>query len=76
MRKAFVLINTDLGSEPGLHSELKKIEGVVGIWQVYGVYDMIVEVEAESEEKMKEIVFSRIRKLEHMMSTVTLYSVS
>lgn len=75
-KKAFVLINTDLGAEPALHSELKKIEGVVGVWQVFGVYDMIVEVEAESDEKMKEIVFSRIRSLEHIRSTLTLSSVS
>ena len=38
MRKGFVLVGTDLGSEDGLQSELKKAEGVAGVYQVYGAY--------------------------------------
>ena len=72
MRKAFVLINTDLGSEGELLSELKKVEGVVGTYAVYGVYDVVVEIEAESEQGFKEIIFSRIRRLKHVRSTLTL----
>ncbi len=76
MSKAFVLVNTDLGSEAGLQSELKKVEGIVGVHQVYGVYDVVVEVEAESDQKLKEIIFSRIRTLKHVRSTLTLTTVS
>lgn len=76
MRKAFVLVNTDLGSEDELQSELKKIEGIVGVCQVYGIYDVVVEVEAESDKKLKEIIFSRIRVLEHVRSTLTLTTTS
>jgi len=76
MRKAFVLVNTDLGSEDEIQSELKKVEGVVGVYQVYGVYDMMVEVEAESDQKLKEILFSGIRSLKHVRSTLTLTTTS
>ncbi|MDG6926770.1 MAG: Lrp/AsnC ligand binding domain-containing protein [Nitrososphaerota archaeon] len=76
MRRAFVMVNTDLGSEAELQSELKKVEGIVGVYQVYGVYDMIVEVEAESDQKLKEILFSRIRSLKHVSSTLTLTTTS
>ena len=76
MRKAFVLVNTDLGSEDEIQSELKKAEGVVGVYQVYGVYDMMVEVEAESDQKLKEILFSGIRSLKHVRSTLTLTTTS
>jgi DNA-binding Lrp family transcriptional regulator len=72
MRKAFVMVNCDLGTEAELQSSLKKIEGIVGVYQVYGLYDIIVEIEAESEHKLKEIVFSKIRTLEHAKSTLTL----
>ena len=72
MRRAFVMVNSDLGSEDDLQSELKKVDGVVGVYQVYGVYDMVVEVEAESDQKLKEILFSRIRSLKHVRSTLTL----
>ena len=76
MRQAFVLVNTELASEAEVESELKKVEGIVGVHQVYGVYDIVVEIEAESEEKLKEIVFSKIRTLKHIKSTLTLTAVS
>jgi len=76
MRKAFVLVNADLGSEDEIQSELKKVEGVVGVYQVYGVYDMMVEVEAESDQKLKEVLFSKIRTLKHVRSTLTLTTTS
>ena len=76
MRKAFVMINTDLGTETVLQSELKKVEGIVGAYQVFGIYDMVVVVEAESEEELKNIIFSRIRTLKYLRSTLTLNVVS
>ena len=76
MRKAFVLVNTELGSEAEVESELKKVEGIVGVHQVYGVYDIVVVIEAESEQKLKEIIFSRIRTLKQVRSTLTLTAVS
>ena len=72
MRKAFVLVNTDLGSEAELQSELKKIEGIVGVYQVYGVYGMVVQIEANSDQELKEIIFSRVRTLKRVRSTLTL----
>jgi DNA-binding Lrp family transcriptional regulator len=72
MRKAFVLINTALGSEIDVLSELKKIDGVVEAREVYGVYDVVAEIEAETEKILKDIVFSRIRTLKNVRSTLTL----
>jgi DNA-binding Lrp family transcriptional regulator len=72
MTRAFVLINTNLGTEDVLQSELQKVEGIVAVYQVYGVYDMVVVIEAESEEQLKHIVFSQIRTLKYLRSTLTL----
>ncbi len=72
MKKAFVLVNSDLGMEAELQSELKKVEGVIAVYQVYGLYDMIVEVDAESDQKLKEAILDKIRPLEHVRSAVTL----
>ncbi|MDA4117426.1 MAG: Lrp/AsnC ligand binding domain-containing protein [Thaumarchaeota archaeon] len=76
MRRAFVLANTDMGSEDEVQSELKKVEGIVRVYLVYGGYDVVVEVEAESDQKLKEVVFSRIRVLKHVRSTLTLATTS
>jgi len=70
------MINTDLGTETVLQSELKKVEGIVGVYQVYGVYDLVVEVQAESDQKLNGIIFSRIRTLKHVRSSVTLITMS
>jgi len=72
MRKAFVLINTNPGTDTVLQAELKKVEGIVEVYLVYGVFDMVAVIEAESEEELKDIVFSRIRALKYLRSTLTL----
>ena len=76
MQKAFVMINTNVGTETVLVKDLKNVEGIVGVYQVYGVFDIVVVVEAETEEQLKDIVFSRIRTLKYLRSTLTLNVVS
>ena len=76
MRKAIVLVHADVGSERELESELKKIDGIVGVNLVYGVYDVVVEVEADTDRDLKNIVLNRIRALSHIRSTLTLGIVS
>jgi DNA-binding Lrp family transcriptional regulator len=39
---------------------------------VYGVYDIVAKVEAESMDKLKEIVSWNIRRLEKVRSTLTM----
>ena len=69
---AFVLINAEIGSESDVLDELKKIEGVEEAYSVYGVYDIIAKVKADSMEKLKDIVTWRIRKLNKVRSTLTM----
>jgi DNA-binding Lrp family transcriptional regulator len=70
--KAFVLLNTELGQEPGIIEDLEDVEEITAIHSLYGIYDLIIEMEAESMDKVKEIVFNRIRRLENVKSTITL----
>lgn len=72
MPMAFVLINADLGAEEELVKELKKIESLKEVYIVYGVYDIIVKVEAESMEKVKETITWKIRRLDKVRSTLTM----
>lgn len=72
MSIAFVLINADLGSEEEIVSELKKIEGVKEVYMVYGVYDIIAKMEAETMDKVKDIVTWKIRRLDKVRSTLTM----
>lgn len=70
--KAYVLLNTELGKEPEVIKAMKGANEVKNIYSLYGIYDIIVEVEAETMEKVKEVVFNRIRRLDNVKSTITL----
>lgn len=72
MPVAFVLVNADLGKEQGILKELRRIPGVKEAHFVYGVYDIVVKVEAESAEKLKEIVAISIRRLPDVRSARTM----
>ncbi|MGB9960480.1 MAG: Lrp/AsnC ligand binding domain-containing protein [Candidatus Bathyarchaeales archaeon] len=72
MPKAFVLINTEIGSEADVLKDLKKVEGVEEAFSVYGVYDIIAKVGADTMDKLKEIVTWRIRRLDKVRSTLTM----
>ncbi|MEM1945916.1 MAG: Lrp/AsnC ligand binding domain-containing protein [Candidatus Caldarchaeum sp.] len=72
MPSAFVLINTEIGAEEEVVNELKKIAYIKEAYVVYGVYDIVAKVEADSMEKLKEIVSWSIRRLEKVRSTLTM----
>jgi len=72
MPTAFVLINTEIGSEADVLKDLKKVEGVEEAHAVYGVYDIIARVKAGTMDKLKEIVTWRVRRLDKVRSTLTM----
>jgi DNA-binding Lrp family transcriptional regulator len=59
MPEAFVLMNAELGSEESIVNELKKIDLVKHVYQVYGVYDI-------------ETITWKLRKLNGVKSTLTM----
>ncbi len=72
MPAAIVLINAEIGSEEEVFNEISRIEGVTEAYVVYGVYDIIAKVEADTMERLKEIVATSIRKLPKVRSTLTM----
>ena len=76
MPKAFVLMNAELGSEDSIVNELKKLEGVKEVYQVYGVYDIVAQVEANTMERVKETITWKLRKLNGVKSTLACKNLS
>lgn len=76
MTKALILLNTNLGAELEVQTKLKKIDGILGVHQVYGVYDIVVEVEASSPQNLKNIVLSKVRSLKGVRSSLTISEVA
>jgi DNA-binding Lrp family transcriptional regulator len=72
MPVAFVLINAEIGSEEEILKSLKSVEGVDEAYIVYGVYDIVAKIKAESMDKLKDIVTWRIRRLNKVRSSLTM----
>jgi hypothetical protein len=45
--KAFVLLNTELGQESKIMEALEGVKEIIHIYSLYGIYDLILEMEAE-----------------------------
>ncbi|MFQ6080813.1 MAG: Lrp/AsnC family transcriptional regulator [Candidatus Bathyarchaeia archaeon] len=69
---AFVLINAEIGGEQEVLEAIKKVEGVEEAHTVYGVYDIIAKIKAETMDKLKEIVTWHIRRINKVRSTLTM----
>jgi DNA-binding Lrp family transcriptional regulator len=72
MPRAFVLVNADLGYESRLASEMKNIPGVNDAYTIYGVYDILLKVQADSMDKLKEFISTKIRRMKGVKSTLTM----
>jgi DNA-binding Lrp family transcriptional regulator len=70
--EAFILVNTEIGAEAETLEAIKKIKGVEEAIAVYGVYDIIVRVKADTMDKLTEIVTWRVRRADKVRSTLTM----
>ncbi len=72
MEKGFILLSCDIGAEYDLATQLKTIDGIKNATVTYGEYDIVIEAEAENEQKMNDLITTKIRKIEKIRSTITL----
>jgi DNA-binding Lrp family transcriptional regulator len=69
---AYVLINCELGAEEAIMEKLKEIEQVKEVFGTIGTHDMMVKLDAENFEKVRDIVSRNIQKIEKIRSISTL----
>jgi len=74
---AYVLLNSDLGSDELIIIEAKKIldgENNVQyeIQGVYGVYDIILKITSDNTDNLRSIITDKIRKINKVQSTLTM----
>ena len=72
MPVAFVLINAELDSEKYIIEQLNKLECVTNVDSVYGVYDLVIKIEATTMEEVKNIISYNVRRINHVRSTLTM----
>jgi DNA-binding Lrp family transcriptional regulator len=72
MPTAYVLLNTEIGAETRVLSALKEIDGIKEAHNLWGVYDIILSVKAESIDKLKYIVNNKIGAIAQISSKLTM----
>jgi DNA-binding Lrp family transcriptional regulator len=71
MISAFLLANSVPDQSELVLYRIGEIEGVEEAYRIWGVYDIIAVVKAETIEELKGIML-QIRKVKHVLSTLTL----
>ena len=72
MATAYVLLNTELGAETEVMKDMKMIVEIKEAHMVYGVYDIIARIEADTMEDLKNIISWKVRRLNKVRSTITM----
>jgi len=68
---AYVLIKVAVGAEANVFETLMKIKGVEEANVVYGEYDIIAKVNAQSMDDLRNIVIKQIRGVKGIVKTET-----
>ncbi len=71
MTSAFLFINAEFLFVEDVINKLKEIPEIVDVYKVQGIYDIIARVNSDTEEKLKELVSERIRRIDRITGTVT-----
>ena len=74
---AYVLINSDLGTDVTIIAKMKEIltgrdDVQYQIQGVYGVYDIIIKLSSASSDVLRSIITNDIRKINNIQSTLTM----
>ena len=76
MNIAYVLVQSTIGHEMEVLSDLLKIDFVKEAKGTFGYYDILVKIEALSEKEIVRIITKKIRKIKNVNRTTTLSVIS
>jgi DNA-binding Lrp family transcriptional regulator len=72
METAVVLVNLSPGAEERSLSALRGAPGVKEVYQVYGLYDLLLIVEGKDDQEVKAVISERVRADTGVVSTITM----
>ena len=76
MNIAFVLVQSTIGHEMEVLRDLLKIQFVKEAKGTFGYYDILVKIEANSENEITNTITKKIRKVQNVNTTTTLSVIS
>jgi DNA-binding Lrp family transcriptional regulator len=72
MSAAFVLVNCHFPYDPRITDAISRIMSVTNIYRTEGRYDLILRVNAESNEKLRELISRDIDAIHGVDATITM----
>ena len=76
MNISYVLVQSTIGHEMEVLSDLLKIDLIKEARGTFGYYDILVKIEAPSEKEIERVITKNIRKVKNINSTTTLSVIS
>ena len=71
MPTAYILLNTEIGAENQVLRALREVDGVGEVKRLWGVYDIIANIKADTIEDLKFLV-KRIERIGKIHSKLTM----
>lgn len=72
LERAIVLVNLSPGTEEQSISALKGMPGISSVYQLYGLYDLLVMVEGADDQAVKSTIADKLRSKPGVVSTITM----
>jgi DNA-binding Lrp family transcriptional regulator len=74
---AYVLINSDLGTDESIITKIKEVlsaeKNVEFTTQgVYGIYDIVLKISSDNTDILRNIITYKIRKINNVQSTLSM----
>jgi len=69
---AYVMINCESGCQTLILEEIKDLIGIKEIKCTTGKYDIILKIESDSIEQLRDLISKKIRRIQLILSTTTL----
>jgi len=74
MTIGFILLTINENNTQNIYKELNKSPNITEIYNLYGEYDLLMKINAETTEQLGRIIFDTIQSLEGVTSTKTMIS--
>jgi DNA-binding Lrp family transcriptional regulator len=71
--EAIILVNSEHDKELQVLDEVKRLDGIREVYVVKGMYNVLIKIEGESTEALNDKINRKIKRVNGVMSTITMY---
>ena len=73
LNKAFILINSSIGSKDSVYEILTKFDFVKQVYKLDGIYDFALQIEENNFPSLQKAIANNIRKIDCIEDSLTMF---